>query len=372
MAQHHFGGQDLGTRVHIVLAGVLGGRAVGGLEHGDGVAQVRARGDADAADLCGQCVGHVVAVEVQRGDHAVFGGTQQDLLQERVGDAVLDGDFLARLGVLELHPRAAVDQLGAEFLGGQVVAPVTEATFGELHDVALVDQGHAGLVVVDGVLEGLAHEALGAFARNRFDADARGVGEADLLDAHLVLQELDELLGLVAFGFELDAGVDVFRVLAEDHHVGLVRLAHRAGHALEVLDGPQADVQVEFLAQRHVQRADAAADGRGQRALDGHHVVAHRMQGFLGEPDVGAVDLGRLLTGVDLHPVDLLLAAVGLGHCGVHHLEHHRRDVQPGAVAFDERNDRLIGHIERIVSVDRDLLAFGRDFDVLIAGHEGA
>jgi hypothetical protein len=28
-------------------------------------------------------------------------------------------------------------------------------------------------------------------------------------------------------------------------------------------------------------------------------------------------------------------------------------------------------HIERVVGVDRDLLAFGRDFDVLVAGHEG-
>ena len=78
-------------------------------------------------------------------------------------------------------------------------------------------------------------------------------GEADLLDAHLLHQELDELLRLVALGLVLDAGVDVFRVLAEDHHVGLLGLLHRAGHALEVLHRAQADVEVEFLAQRHVQ-----------------------------------------------------------------------------------------------------------------------
>ena len=83
--------------------------------------------------------------------------------------------------------------------------------------------------------------------------------------------------------------------------------------------GPQAHVEVEFLAQRDVQRTDAAADGRGERALDGDHVVSHGMQGFLGEPDVGAVDLGRLLAGVDLHPGDLLLAAVRLRDGRVEH-----------------------------------------------------
>jgi hypothetical protein len=55
--------------------------------------------------------------------------------------------------------------------------------------------------------------------------------------------------------------------------------------------------------------------------------------------------------------VDLLLAAIGLGHRGVHHLQHDRRDVETGAVALDVRNDRLIRHVERVVGVDGDLLA---------------
>jgi hypothetical protein len=96
------------------LVGVLGRGAVGGLEHGvaGDVVDVAARGDADAADLRGQRVGEVVAVEVQRGDHVVLGRTQQHLLQEGVGDGVLDDDVLAGLlRVLELAPRAAVDGL---------------------------------------------------------------------------------------------------------------------------------------------------------------------------------------------------------------------------------------------------------------------
>jgi hypothetical protein len=57
--------------------------------------------DTDAADLRGQRVGDVVAVQVQRGDDRVLARTRQDLLQHGVGDHVLDDDFLAGVRVLE-------------------------------------------------------------------------------------------------------------------------------------------------------------------------------------------------------------------------------------------------------------------------------
>ncbi|ABA48963.1 Hypothetical protein BURPS1710b_1109 [Burkholderia pseudomallei 1710b] len=366
VAQHHFGRQDFRTRVHVILARVLRRRAVRRFEHRDRIRQVRARRDADAADLRGERVRDVVAVQVQRRDHVVFGRAQQDLLQERVGDRILDHDLVARLRVLELHPRAAVDQLGAEFLLRERIAGVTERTFRELHDVALVDERDRLAVVVDRVLDRLAHEALGAFLRHGLDADARGLREADLLHAHLFLQELDDLLRLLGFGRPFDAGVDVFRVLAEDDHVGLLRLAHGRRHALEVLDRAQADVQVELLTQRDVQRADAAADRGRERPLDRHDVFLQHLQRLFRQPHVRAVDLRRLLAGVDLHPVNLLLAAVRLLDRRVDDLDHHRRDVEARAVALDVRDDRLIGNVEREILVDGDLVTAFRNLDVLI------
>ena len=47
----------------------------------------------------------------------------------------------------------------------------------------------------------------------------------------------------------LDAGVDVLGVLAEDHHVDLLGVLDRRGHAVEVAHRAQADVEVEHLAQ---------------------------------------------------------------------------------------------------------------------------
>src|SRR3546814_20143005 len=83
--------------------------------HGNGVRQVGARSNTDTAHLRGQRVGNVVAVQVQGGDHVVFGRTQQDLLQEGVGDDVFNRDLTTGLGVLEFAPWAAVDNFSAEF-----------------------------------------------------------------------------------------------------------------------------------------------------------------------------------------------------------------------------------------------------------------
>ena len=103
VAQHHLAGEDHAAGVDNVLAGVLGRGAVGGLEDGvtGHVVDVRAGGDADPADLSGQGVAEVVPVEVQGGDHVVVGGAQQDLLEEVVGDDVLDDDEIGRASCRE-------------------------------------------------------------------------------------------------------------------------------------------------------------------------------------------------------------------------------------------------------------------------------
>ena len=221
-------------------------------------------------------------------------------------------------------------------------------------------------VIVNGVLQGLAHQTLGAFARDRLDADAGRTREADLGDAHFLLQEIDQLLGFVRLGFKLDSGINVFGVFAEDHHIGLLRLFDGTGNAVKVLDRTQANVQIEFLTQRYVEGPNASPHRRGQRAFDGYHVLTQRLQGFCGQPDIRTVNLGRLLASVDLHPVNLFLARVSLGDSGINHLEHHRRDVKAGPITLNKRNHRLVWHIERHVGIHRDLLALGWNLDVLV------
>src|SRR5690606_5881455 len=324
VTQHHFCGQDQGAGVDLVLASVLGCSTVGCFEHRNRIGQVGARSDTDTAHFRGQRVGQVVTVQVQGRDHVILGRTQQDLLQHGVSDGVLHDNVLAGVRVLELHPRAAVQQLGTELVTGHFVAPFLEGTFGELHDVALVNDSHGAAIIVHGVLQGLANQTLGTFLGNRLDADTAVFGEADLGDAHFLGEELDDFLGFRGAGLPLDTGIDVFGVLTEDDHVHVAGVLDRAGYTGEPANGALANVQVQLLAQGNVQRANAAAYWRGQRALDGNHVVLDRVQGLFGQPGVLVIDLGGLLAGENFHPGDLALATVGFFHGGIDYFHHDR------------------------------------------------
>src|SRR5690606_39511659 len=75
-------------------------------------------------------------------DNIILSRAQQDLLQHGIGDGVLDDNSLASIGIPELHPGSAVQQLGTKLIASHLVAPLLEGTLGELHDVALVHQSH--------------------------------------------------------------------------------------------------------------------------------------------------------------------------------------------------------------------------------------
>ena len=114
-----------------------------------------------------------------------------------------------------------------------------------------------------------------------------------------------------------------------------------------------------------VKRAEAAAHRRGQRTLDRDHVLADGVQ-RLGREPVAVVELGGFLAGVDFHPADLALAAVGLGDRRINNIQHGRRDIDADPVALDEGNDRIGGHVQREIRVDGDLFALCWYLDVLV------
>ena len=71
-----------------------------------------------------------------------------------------------------------------------------------------------------------------------------------------------------------------------------------------------AGIQIKDLAQGHVQRTDATANGCGEGALDGHAVGADRLEGVLRQVLVGAVEVASFIAGVNLEPFDAFAAAV--------------------------------------------------------------
>ena len=156
--------------------------------------------------------------------------------------------------------------------------------------------------------------------------------------------------------FDLVAGVDVLGVLPEDDHVDQLGVQHRRGHAGEPAHRAQADVEVEDLAQGHVERADAAADRRGERALDPDQVLAERLDRLVGQPVAGLVE--GLLPGQHLLPGDLVAV---LGGGGVEDELGGRPDVDAGAVALDEGDDGLVGDDQVAVVAHADEICHGSD-----------
>src|SRR5215470_4257133 len=310
VAEHHLPGEDDRARIDLVLPCVLRRRAMRGLEQRVSglVIDVGAGGDADAAHLRGEGVGEEIAREVATGDDIELVGTGEDLLEEGVGDGVLDEDLARGRLAAAIVP---AHELVGEFLLGQGIAPLHEHAFRVLLDVALVDEGDVAAAVLHRVAHRRADEPLRAFLGHGLDADGRALREPDLVDLHVLLEELHDLLGLGRPLLPLDARVDVLGVLPEDDHVDLLRMLHGRGHALEVLHGAEAHIEIQDLAEGHVQRAEALAHRRGERALDGDQVLADDVEGLVGK-EVGraftAVHRLRLLARVHLGPGDLQLA----------------------------------------------------------------
>ena len=175
------------------------------------------------------------------------------------------------------------------------------------------------------------------------------------LPAHLVAEEGRQLGRLGGVGLGLEPGVDVLGVLPEDHHVDQFGVDHRGGHSGEPPHRPQAHVEVEDLAERHVERPDATADRCGQRALDADEVGAEGLDGLVGQPVAGLVE--RLLAGQDLLPGHGLAV---LGGGGVEDQLGRRPDVHAGAIALDEGDDRLVGDVECAVGTLGDQIGHGR------------
>ena len=212
----------------------------------------------------------------------------------------------------QLHAGVVDDHLLGRDLGvlrRDLARHLEEQARGGLHDVGLVHHRDLAATKAPGQLEGVAHDALAA-APGDLDDRLRGlaVGRQGLAFRAI------GALGVLAHGDEVHAFVA--RARAGD--------ADRRAHV---------GVEVEAPAQLDVDRAEALAHRRGQRALERDAVAADGLEGGGGDQLAAALPGGE--AGVDELVLQAALQCIEHAQGGVH-------DLGADAVAADHCNG--LGH----------------------------
>ena len=167
------------------------------------VIDIGPRSDSDPANCSGQGVRNIITIQVEGGDHRIFGRAGQDLLQESIRNNILDQYFscfqclilcfigsihaFIRLDPVILLPRK---DLISEFSFCQSISPQFELTFRELHDIPFVNNGYGRTVIFNGIVYSCPDKTFGPFFRYRFNSYGSSLGKADLGNPHFMDQKI--------------------------------------------------------------------------------------------------------------------------------------------------------------------------------------
>ena len=144
--------------------------------------------------------------------------------------------------------------LGAKFLARQIVTPVTKSAFGKLLNVSLVYQCHARTLIRQRKVNGAPDQPLRPRGRNGFNAHA-GI-PANLLFAifqHVVIQELQQPFRFRRTGLPLNSDINILSIFPENHQIHFLGMLHGRRNSVKIAHRTLARIQVQQLAQRHVQ-----------------------------------------------------------------------------------------------------------------------
>src|SRR6185369_16449339 len=107
-----------------------------------------------------------------------------------------------------------------------------------------------------------------------------------------------------------------------------------------------------------------------QGSFDANQKLPEGLDSLVRQPGLVAHFLAEqvewLFTGIDFHPADFFPAAVDLFYCSIENAYRGLPDIDPGTVAFDEWNDRVVRHNQLAVVSHGDLVP-GRDCQIRIS-----
>lgn len=185
----------------------------------------------------------------------------------------------------QLHAKVVHDDFvvfNIRVIGGDSAAAVEEQTVTQFHDVGFMHGGDKLAVVVFGIFESEAGNGGGGF----FGDDLQAFHYTGYHDV-------------------LEAGVQVFRIFADDYQIDIFVACFEGGNAF---GWPEVCVEVQFFTQGYVDACEALADGRCYGAFQGNAVSDDRCEDVLREGS--SVLNGNGAAGFDMVPVDFYAGGV--------------------------------------------------------------
>ena len=220
-----------------------------GLEHGIIPANIRARGNAQAAHQACCQVASNVAIQIREHHYVELRRIHNHIHAERIHNTLIERN----IRVFSSH----------------FARRMQKQTIGKLHDIRFMDSGNFLSSLLFRVIERVLHNVARSCFGNRLQRNTRiGKNRA----TRTLLHEINERGGFCGAFLKLNARVQIFRVFTHNNQVNVVVAPTCTGKRH---NGTQTHIQLERLTQCDVHAAKASTHRRGNRAFDSHAIATN-------------------------------------------------------------------------------------------------
>ena len=201
--------------------------------------------------------------------------------------------------------------------------------------------------MLQGVQNSSTYQSFGSFYRYRLYTERRSLRETYFLHSHLVAQKSIELFSFRSPLFPFYTGINIFCIFAENMHVYFLRFLYRRNHSTEPAYRTQTNIQIECLAQCHIQRTDAFAYRSSKRSLYTDKVFAKSIHCSFRKPFSGLLEC--LFSSQYFFPLDRTRIIISQFNSLVYYFLTYRSNFCSHSITFNIRNGHTVGYYQPTV-----------------------
>ena len=179
------------------------------------------------------------------------------------------------------------------------------------------------------------YQTFRSFFGHRFHAKRRTFGKAHFSHSHFIMQKTIKLLSFRRTCFPFYTCINIFRIFAENMHIHLLRFFYRGYHSAEPTYGAQTHIQIQRLAQSHIQGTDTTSYRSSQRTFYAHTIFLESLHRLIRQP--GTCFVESTFTCQYFHPFYFMFIAIRLLHGCIHYGLHSRSNFHSHSVSCNIR-----------------------------------